>query len=243
MRSFFVETLWNYEKMQSAGFVFCLYPVLSRLYPDPHERTEAIARHQSHVNTHPAMGPLLAGISGRLESELEPSLVLPNRWRVMCVLAGIGDRIFWGNLKPLAAACGTLAALCFFGSYAGCIVLLGVYNIPQVFVRALGFREGWNLGLESLWFLRPPRLEDILRVASGLTSLVLGMTTGLCAILVMRTPGLGPETPLGPLLGLGITGLTGLAFLLLRRKVSLTVVVYCAILLVFVAVVALFSGT
>lgn len=243
VRSFFMETLWNYEKMQSAGFVFCLYPVLSRLYPDPRERTEAIVRHQSHVNTHPAMGPLLAGISARFESALDPAVVLPNRWRVMCVLAAIGDRVFWGNLKPLAAACGTLLGLCFFGSYVGCLVLLGVYNVPQILVRALGFREGWNQGLESLAVLRPPRLDEVLRVASGLTSMVLGMTAGLCAVLVMRMPGLGPDTLWGPLFGLGMAVLAGLGFLLLRRKVSLTAVVYCAILLVFIAVVTLFSGT
>lgn len=237
-----METLWNYEKMQSAGFVFCLYPVLSRLYPDRDERIKAIARHQSHVNTHPAMGPLLAGISGRLESELDSGLVLPNRWRVMCVLAAMGDRFFWGNLKPLAAAWGTLVGLCFLGSVFGCLVLLAIYNIPQILVRALGFREGWDVGVESLVFLRPPRLDEILKVVSSLTSLSLGMIAGLCVVLAVRSPQFVPETARGFPLGLGMAGVGVLGFLLLRRKVSLTIVVYCAILSVFVAVVTRFLG-
>lgn len=242
-RSFFIETLWNYEKMQSAGFVFCLYPALSRLYPDQGERSKAVARHQSHVNTHPVMGPLLAGISARLEADLEPNVILPNRWRVMCVLAAIGDRVFWGHLKPLAAVFGTFVALWFAGSFAGCLILLGIYNIPQFMVRALGFRTGWKRGLDSLGFLRPPRIDEVLKGVSGLTALVLGMIAGLLLVLASKSSGSLPELSWHATSGLGLLIWAGLGFFLLRLKASLTVVIYCAIVTVFVSGVAVFSGT
>ncbi len=34
LRGFFLESLWNYEKMQNIGFVICIFPALRRLFRD-----------------------------------------------------------------------------------------------------------------------------------------------------------------------------------------------------------------
>jgi PTS system mannose-specific IID component len=92
VRSFFLETLWNYEKMQNMGFSFCIYPALERLYSDQNDRNGAVSRHLEAVNTHPSMAPLLAGLTARLEHDLEPATVIPIASEsCRCTY---GDRIF-----------------------------------------------------------------------------------------------------------------------------------------------------
>ena len=149
VRSFFLETLWNYEKMQNLGFSFCIYPALERLYPDQNDRKGAVSRHLEAVNTHPSMAPLLAGLTARLEHDLEPATVIPYRKRVMSALAADGDRIFWTHVKPLAAVWASLVSFCLFGSALGSALLLVVYNVPHLVMRAGGFRWGWKDGSTS----------------------------------------------------------------------------------------------
>ena len=38
LRSFFVQSVWNYRSLISAGFGICLFPIVKRLYTDPISR-------------------------------------------------------------------------------------------------------------------------------------------------------------------------------------------------------------
>ncbi|MFH0823121.1 MAG: PTS system mannose/fructose/sorbose family transporter subunit IID, partial [Pseudomonadota bacterium] len=148
--------------MQSPGFAFCIYPALTALYPDLADRRSAVQRHgQLEVNTHPTMAPLLAGITARLEVELEPAKVLVGRQLVMTTLAAWGDTIFWGRIRPAASICGVLMALnCLFWPMGGLVALI-LYNVPNMFVRIRGFETGWIYGLEVLSFFRSPKLRRL----------------------------------------------------------------------------------
>jgi mannose PTS system EIID component len=222
-RSFFLETLWNYEKMQNLGFSFCIYPALERLYPDQNDRKVAVSRHLEAVNTHPSMAPLLAGITARLEHDLEPTTVIPYRKRVMSALAAHGDRIFWTHVKPLAAVWASLASFCFFGSALGSALLLVVYNVPHLFLRAGGFRWGWEDGLQVLQAFKSPRAEAAMLVMRGTIALGLGLLAGAVVLASSRSceGTMAQLTFAACLLGVG-----GIALLLLRLRLSLTAVIY-----------------
>jgi mannose/fructose/N-acetylgalactosamine-specific phosphotransferase system component IID len=178
-RSFFLETVWNYERMQNIGFVFCIYPVLKMLYPDDLERREAAARNLQSVNTHPSLGPLLVGLTARFERDFEPSTAMTYRKLAMVALAARGDHFFWGHLKPLASICSVLTSLFFFGTFLGSAVLLLIYNIPNMWVRWIGFRQGWRNGLGIIEVLKSPRFDKATNIIRCAITFFAGLSSGL----------------------------------------------------------------
>lgn len=241
-RSFFIETLWNYEKMQNVGFVFCLYPVLERLCTSERTRNEAAARHLEPVNTNPFLGPLLVGLTARLENDLEPSAVMVYRKRVMTTLAAQGDRIFWSHLRPLAAVCGSLTCLWFFGSIAGGLAFLILYNVPHLLIRTLGFTYGWKEGLPALSTFHTARVESAFTAIRLTLCLLLGLLAGsllIAALKLSAGPAVSPGQLRAPLI-LAIVALGG--FLLLRRQARLTNVAYAAALAAAALLIVLGNG-
>jgi mannose/fructose/N-acetylgalactosamine-specific phosphotransferase system component IID len=237
LRSFFLETLWNYEKMQNIGFVFCILPALSRLFPDVSQRDAAVRRSLEPLNTHPSMGPLLAGLTARLEHDLDAATVLTYRKRLMSTLAAHGDHIFWGHIKPLAAIFGVILTLFFYGSVAGSLALLIIYNVPNLFARSRGFHKGWKDWLKVLQILHSQAVERALVVAKLVLAASLGIGAGLVFLSALKVGQLGAGE-LGPWIHgtLLIIG-GGSGFLLLKRQVPLAVVVYVipmALLLAFI---------
>lgn len=239
-RSFFLETLWNYEKMQNLGFSFCIYPALERLYPDQNDREAAVSRHLEAVNTHPSMAPLLAGLTARLEQDLEPATVIPYRKRVMSALAAHGDRIFWTHVKPLAAVWASLVSFCFFGSALGSAFLLVAYNVPHLVMRAGGFKWGWHKGLQVLQVFKSPRMDAAMLVMRVATALGLGLLAGAVVLASSRSyDGTMAQLSLAACLPV----LAGIALLLLLRRVSLTAVIYLTTLAAVTLFVILHGGT
>lgn len=224
-RSFFLETLWNYERMQNVGFSFCIYPVLLRLYPDDQVREQAVRRHLEEVNTHPAMAPLLVGITARLEEDLDPTEVIPYRRRVMSALAAFGDRLFWNHLKPLAAVVGTFLSLYFFGSVIGGLVFLIVYNVPHLALRERGFVVGWKAGPEALGLLTSSGPAALIAGSRRVLSFVLGMTAGLLIIKTIQSSG-SSEVSVAMHGWVFPPVLAAAGFWLLRRGVSLIPLIY-----------------
>jgi mannose/fructose/N-acetylgalactosamine-specific phosphotransferase system component IID len=229
-RSFFLETLWNFRKMQNVGFLFCFFPVLKRLYPDDHDRSQAVERHLEVANTHPAMGPLLAGLIARLEHDRPASGLISYRRQVMSALAAYGDRLFWTHLRPLAAVVGVVLSLSFPDSALGIGALLAVYNVPHLLVRGVGFQWGWSRGLEVLRGLTSTRAQIMIRGIRQALSLGLGFATGL-----MMMAAADPWHVVSwnhvrlPVVAL-LAGFGACAFVLIRRDVRLTVLIYPAIL-------------
>ncbi|MFH1117232.1 MAG: PTS system mannose/fructose/sorbose family transporter subunit IID [Pseudomonadota bacterium] len=226
MRSFFLETLWNYENMQSIGFLFCLYPVLKRLYPEREEFRSAVSRQLKRVNTHPAMGPLLAGITARLEWEMEPSDVMVYRKRAMTALAGLGDHIFWARLKPLAAVCGVVLSLVFLGSMIGSAAALAVYNVPNFLARFLGFSKGWSDGLDFFRNLGSVRMDVFIPRLREATAAGLGVAAGMLTAYAMKSPEPAGQHTSGPAVGIALLLLSGIGAVLLKKNFSMIVVVY-----------------
>ena len=55
LRTFFLQALWNFERLQNIGFLYILYPVLKKLYPKQEDRKEVLLRHLGFFNTNPYM--------------------------------------------------------------------------------------------------------------------------------------------------------------------------------------------
>ena len=70
IRTFFVQSLWNFERLQNIGFLYVLYPVFKKLYPDKNKRKEVLLRHIGFFNTNPYMANIVFAMIINAESEI-----------------------------------------------------------------------------------------------------------------------------------------------------------------------------
>lgn len=113
LRSFFLQTSWNYVKYQNIGLTFVMWPFLKQLYKDkPSELPSVLERYLEAFNTQPMMASFCFGALAKQEErllehqsleELELNLAEwdATRRSLSITTASIGDRLFWGALKPL----------------------------------------------------------------------------------------------------------------------------------------------
>ncbi|VEA41267.1 PTS family sugar transport protein component IID [Salmonella enterica subsp. enterica] len=149
-RSFTLQGSWNYERQQHMGYAFAMSPALKRIYQDPAELGRALQRHLVLFNTTPHLSTFVFGLSIAMEEENQRN---PNfneesinavKTSLMGPLAGIGDSIFWGSLKVIAAGMGIYFAQ--QGSILGPILALLVYNIPHILCRWYALKLGYRAG-------------------------------------------------------------------------------------------------
>lgn len=162
-RSLLLQSCWNYQGMQNLGFAFALQPWLRSI-----ERkggppaADSTRRHLEFFNTQPYMACFVLGVTGRLEEELAAS---PPEARLMVAqrisrlkaafgsaLAGVGDSLFWGTLRPACAALGICLWLLFYTLGAeepfawAALGYLLAYNVPALALRWRGLSLGYGLG-------------------------------------------------------------------------------------------------
>ena len=112
LRSFFLQTCWNYRKFQNIGLVFVMWPFLKKLYrQDPDALPAVVERYLQNFNTHPATASFCFGALAKQEEEIarvktaEELEEQTEQWEgikrsLSITTASIGDRLFWGTLKP-----------------------------------------------------------------------------------------------------------------------------------------------
>lgn len=112
-RSFFLQAGWNYVKYQNLGFALVMLPFLRRLYSkDPEALPTVMNRYLETFNTHPVMASFCFGAMARMEETVAKAHSVADykeqvaewsgaRRGLSITAASIGDRLFWGTLKPL----------------------------------------------------------------------------------------------------------------------------------------------
>lgn len=184
-RSILQQGSWNFERMQNLGFLYQLLPGLRRLY-GANPPAEVLQRYAEYFNTHPYMASWVAGAVLRLEEkqlagETAPLDAMAFRNMVMAPYAAMGDALFWGALRPLAAVVGLLLAI--QGVIWAPLVLLVLFNLPHLLCRCGGWFLGYRQGLGSVEVLQRLRLPDTAIRLKELTIVLLGI---LCALLAAR---------------------------------------------------------
>ena len=221
LRSFFVQSSWNYERMLGLGFAACIVPIARRLCPGPECRARLLKRHLDFFNAHPFFAGWAVGAVARLEEQ-----ALQERWiddrpirvlkkRLAGPLGSIGDRLFWQLWRPLASLVGLILAL-LVGPLA-VLVFLVLYNTPIVYYRARAIFRGYRLGFDVV---REMSLRRYAKQERWLAGFGLGLT-GLVAVLGVHRFDNG--------LAVGLAAV--LAFALLRRRFSAALVVFAGLIL------------
>jgi mannose/fructose/N-acetylgalactosamine-specific phosphotransferase system component IID len=173
-RSFFLQTSWSFDRMQSLGFAFAMMPVLRRLYPDRTERSARLQDQMEYFNTQPYFANFVLGAAARAEEERASGVVpAPDpgdiKRTLMAPLGALGDSFFWGALKPLAAAVAVATLL--GGAWWAPLLYLGLYNVVHIGMRGVLLAEGYRTGgdvvalLSRYNFTRMARLLKVLSLA------------------------------------------------------------------------------
>jgi len=174
-RSFFLQSAWSFERMQSIGFAALMAGEGKRLTRGrPDAARDFLKRHLSFFNTNPPMAGYLAGVSVRLEEEAaaappdESARLLDDLHRFkragVSAFAAWGDTFFWATLRPAGTALSVLVTL-FAGAW-GALAWLIVYNAAHLHYRYHGVREGYRYGpavAGRVGGSRLKRLPDVVR--------------------------------------------------------------------------------
>lgn len=145
-RSFFIQSSWNFERMQSLGFFYSINPAIKAIHKTEDSLKEASKRHLEFFNTNPYMAPAIIGAAIRLEEYgASDEEIKGLKTALMGAYGAIGDSLFWGSLRPLAAITGVILALS--GFLWAPIVFLVIYNLPHIFIRCYGMFVGYRMGI------------------------------------------------------------------------------------------------
>lgn len=179
LRSNLFQGSWNFERMQALGFCFSMIPVIRRLYPEnSEERKQAIKRHLEFFNTHPYVAAPVLGVTIAMEeqrangADIDDGAINGIKVGLMGPIAGVGDPIFWGTVRPVFAALG--AGIAMSGSLLGPLLFFILFNLVRLLTRYYGVTYGYKKGLDIVHDMGGGFLQKMTEGASILGLFVMG---------------------------------------------------------------------
>lgn len=142
------QICFNYETMQSAGFVAAIGPVIEKIYGKNKEIVkQKLTQYFQFFNTNPWVGNLILGSVVALEETEEENVTDTTnalKTGLMGPLAGIGDSIFF--VIPMAISGAIAAYMAIAGSAIG-VGIAFVFSLVMLWVRFKMFDIGYKVGV------------------------------------------------------------------------------------------------
>ncbi len=243
-RSTFLLGSFNFERMQAMGFCVSMIPTIKRLYSKKEDQAAALKRHLEFFNTQPWIASPIIGVTAAMEQErangaknIDDAAISGVKVGLMGPLAGVGDPIFWGTLRPVLAALG--AGLAISGNLLGPLLFFIGINLCRALTRWYGFKYGYEKGTEIVNDMGGGRLQKLTQGASILGLFVMGSlvskwtTINISLELLRYKNQMGEEvittvqSVLNDLLpGLAALLLTFFCMYLLRKKINAIYIIF-----------------
>lgn len=235
LRSFFIQSVWNFEKMQNIGFAHTISPALKELSRKDYR--DLLLSHAGFFNTNPYMASPVVGAVIRMEEEGAKEKDIATFKRALMGMCGaIGDTFFWGALKPFASVLALLFAI--KGWSWAPLILLIVFNLPHLYMRTVGLWRGYTSGKKVARYIKGLNISTWAQRIRYLTIPLLGVF--LYLMVDSMEHGGGYSVYLNPLL------MVVLSVWLLRRGITITKIVYLYtivwLLIIFIGGEAPFTG-
>lgn len=184
-RSFAIFAPFSFAKHGASGFCYALMPFINHYYTKLQDKKDALTRHIVWFNTTQNVSTFVMGLAASMEKEnsvkadFDAQSINAVKSSLMGPLAGIGDSLFWGVLRVVAA--GVALSLAQEGSFLAPIVFLLVYNIPSIACRYFLGLIGFSLGSKYIEELYASGLINILTKAASVLGLIMvgGMTSNI----------------------------------------------------------------
>lgn len=187
---FSTELSNSYDRMQALGFTNAIGSALNKLYTRKEDLNDALKRHMTFYNSEGTFGSLIMGITLSMEEQKSKGEDMPGeaitgvKTGLMGPVAGLGDTIVWGTLKPivLALAC----ALALSGNPFGALVLL-IFPVICYYIGWYCIQLGYKVGKDSVMKLM--KSGAISNIITGTSILGLFMMGALSSSYVkVQTP-------------------------------------------------------
>lgn len=236
LRSFALQGSWNFERLQGLGALYVMTPALTFFFQGA-DRLAAFRRHLGYFNTHPFLATSVFGTAIHYEERIAAGLETENgfddyRQMVMAPYTAMGDALFWGGLRPLAAGIALFFAVA--DSFWAPVVFLLVFNFPHLWVRWNALSRGCRNGIESIELVQKLRLSDLAARFKEGTIILLG---GLCAYLLFVELG---KKSLSPVWAFGCLPVIYLLGWLSRKGISTLVLVWTVVAVTTMTIVMAF---
>lgn len=180
LRSFtvFASCAGGSVKQGADGWLYSMMPALNRFYKDnPEKRANAMSRHTTWYNITQNVGTFAMGLVASMEKEnsqhedFDTESIDGIKVSLMGPMSGIGDAIFWGCLRVIAAGIGINMAMT--GSPAGALLFLLIYNVPSILCRYYMTYLGYTLGTNFISQMYEGGLMKIITKATSTVGLVM----------------------------------------------------------------------
>ncbi|MCD1024245.1 PTS system mannose/fructose/sorbose family transporter subunit IID [Enterococcus sp. SMC-9] len=239
-RSFTLYSAVTPAKQGASGFEYAMLPFINRFYKNQEDKKAAMVRQMSYFNTNVAMVPFIMGLSASMEKEnsektdFNQDSINAIKTSLMGPLAGIGDSVFWGVLRVIAA--GVAVGLAQSGNVLAPIIFLLLFNLPVQLIRWYGGQLGYTLGSAYISDLYENGLINILTKAATIVGLTMvgAMTSQMVKLDLKWKMVMGGKTILKSqemldqiFIGLLPLAVTLFCFYLLKKKnVSINVLIF-----------------
>ena len=239
----FQQASFNFGRIHALAFCVDMIPTIRRVYKTKEEQAEALKRHLTFFNTTPAVcGPVI-GVTMAMEearasgADIDDGTINSLKVGLMGPLAGVGDPLVWGTLRPITAALG--ASLALSGNVMGPILFFVAFNVIRLAMKWFGLTYGFSKGMDIVKDLSGNLLQKLTEGATILGLFIMGVlvtkwTTVNIPLVVSKTPGADGKTVITTVQnvlddlvpGLPALGLTLLMMYLLKKKVSPIVLIF-----------------
>lgn len=189
-RSIPYNASFNYERQLNMGWAFTLTPILKKFYgDDPEKMKKALNRHLEYNNITPFISTFLFGLIAAMEEknansdDFDTKSISTTKAGLMGSLSAIGDSIFFGTIRVIAASVGCSLAL--QGNALGPILYFLIFNIPNLIARWVLVFKGYDLGVEFLTNVEKSGAMDRLFLGTSILGL---MVIGAMVALNMNIP-------------------------------------------------------
>ena len=135
-------------------------------------------RHLEFFNTQPFLATPIMGIVAAMEekrangADISDATLSGVKVGLIGPLAGVGDPIFWGTLRPVLAALG--AGIALTGSILGPILFFVLFNAIRLATNWYGVMYGYNKGTELVEEVGGNKMRYLTEGSSVLGLLVMG---------------------------------------------------------------------
>lgn len=175
LRSCWLQSSFNYETMQSGGWLFAMAPGLEKVHTNKNDLAASMYHNLDFVNTHPFLVTFVMGIVLSLEqNKVDTQTIRAVRIAAASPLGGIGDALFWLTLVPITA--GITANMAIDGSLAAPFVFLLIFNLAQFACRLGLMNWAYKVGTTAIDSLTE-NMQAFTRAASILGVFVVGALT------------------------------------------------------------------
>ena len=175
LRSYWLQSSFNYETMQSGGWLFAMIPGLEKVHTNKNDLAASMYHNLDFINTHPFLVTFVMGIVLSLEqNKLDPQTIRAVRISAASPLGGIGDALFWLTLVPITA--GITSNMAIEGNIAAPFIFLLIFNLAQAACRFGLMKWAYKVGTGAIDALTA-NMQAFTRAASILGVFVVGALT------------------------------------------------------------------